>query len=511
MFSSVRKAATESSFVIGSLFFSLLACIVTPPFLLFTICFAVGGRLIAHHWLTLEKDARYRALYHREKPLSSWAAYTARLRESRHETSYRLGEPVRERDHLLLGFNPSEDYPILLDRSILNRHAHVTGDSGSGKTSLGLARMLHQLIGRPNSSVVGLDLNGEPPLFAAVQQAVRQANIGREKPLPFRWFTNFPGDSTYLFNPFLQSHIPLVTTQQRVETVLQSIGLGYGEGYGPAWFSSAHRLVLTTILEQNPQLNSFRKLDTYINKTLPTTRKDLQISKEDYHTASHLYTIVHTLASYDALNATPEDDYPTAVLDSQIDMFQVTREPHVVYLSLASPIEAKPVADIAKLALFFLLPAAIRCGPADFNVYIVIDEFQQIVSENTAIILEQARHYRLNCILSHQNLSQLHKGRAGDLRPTVQGNTRFKQVFSASDLAQQQAIMDASGEALYHMGSWYVTADAFEDGDLEPGGGDVPVRVTESIGPAIRRNDIIEVGNAKFDSLVHITQGDGYT
>ena len=39
----------------------------------------------------------------------------------------------------------------------------------------------------------------------------------------------------------------------------------------------------------------------------------------------------------------------------------------------------------------------------------------------------------------------------------------------------------------------------------------MPVRVTETIGPAIRRNDIIGVGDAKFESLVHITQGDGYT
>ena len=39
----------------------------------------------------------------------------------------------------------------------------------------------------------------------------------------------------------------------------------------------------------------------------------------------------------------------------------------------------------------------------------------------------------------------------------------------------------------------------------------MPVRVTETIGPAIRRNDIIEVGDDKFESLVHITQGDGYT
>jgi hypothetical protein len=376
---------------------------------------------------------------------------------------------------------------------------------------MALAPMLHQLIGRADSSVVVLDLNADPALFAAVQEAVRQTNIGREKPFPFRWFTNFPDRSTYVFNPFLQSHIPQVTTQQGVEMILQSIGLEYGEGYGPAWFSSAHRHVLTTVLEQNPQLNSFRKLDDYLTNTLPTTRKDLGISSSQYENADHLYTIMHSLASFDALNATPDDDYPTAVFSNQIDMSQVVKEPNVLYFSLASPMEQQATSHMAKLALFSLLTAAIRRGPADFTVYVFIDEFQQIVNENVEVILQQARKNRLNCILSHQNLSQLNKPRAGNLIPTVQGNTRFRQVFSADDLTQQQAIMDASGEALYHMGSWYVTAADFEAGHVEPATGDVPVRVSETIGPAIRRNDIIEVGDVEFDSLVHVTQGRGYT
>ena len=517
VFASVLGAIKGKPFLIASLFFSLVACLIVPLIIVYAICFGVGARVLTHHWLTLEGDDEHPARYHPTEKPHTWAAYVGRLRDSRHRTTDQHDEQLREADHLLLGFSAHGDYPVLLDRKILSEHTHITGDSGSGKTALALAPMLAQLIGRPRSSVVVLDLNGEMPLFVAVQEALREANAHRKQPIPFRWFTNFPGRSTYVFNPFLQSHIPQVTTQQNVEVILQSIGLEYGEGYGPAWFSSAHRHVLATVLEQNPELNSFRRIDRYTAKTLPTTYKELGITKKQYEEASHLYTVVHALASFEALNATPDDGYRPEVFQRQIDMFQVVQQPEVIYFSLASSIEERSVAEIAKLALFSLLAASVRRGFADFTVYVVIDEFQQIVTENLAIILEQARHNRLNCILSHQNLSQLDKPPAGNLIPVVQGNTRFKQVFSASDLAQQKAVMDASGEALYHMADWGVGLGDFEAGNMGPrppgftDAGTERIHIKEQIGPVLRRNDIIEAGDAEMHSLVHITRSRGYT
>ncbi|MBU0717858.1 MAG: DUF87 domain-containing protein, partial [Planctomycetes bacterium] len=76
-------------------------------------------------------------------------------------------DDLSERNHLLAGFNPENDYPILLSRGILREHAHIIGDTGSGKTALGITPLVAQLIGRPHTSVVIIDLKGDMALFEA--------------------------------------------------------------------------------------------------------------------------------------------------------------------------------------------------------------------------------------------------------------------------------------------------------------------------------------------------------
>ncbi len=49
---------------------------------------------------------------------------------------------------------------MLLDRKILDQHMHIVGDTGSSKTSLGVAPLSTQLIARKDCGVVVVDLKG---------------------------------------------------------------------------------------------------------------------------------------------------------------------------------------------------------------------------------------------------------------------------------------------------------------------------------------------------------------
>ena len=49
---------------------------------------------------------------------SEFLHYADRLRRSKNKT---------ERDSILLGFNPVEEYPVLLHKKLLNQHALITG------------------------------------------------------------------------------------------------------------------------------------------------------------------------------------------------------------------------------------------------------------------------------------------------------------------------------------------------------------------------------------------------
>lgn len=485
---------------------AFVACLLAPPAILAAIWIAIGGRVLVHHFLTLEGDQDYPARYHPIKRPFLWDAYVQRLRDSQFVAQLPDRPPVRERDHLFLGVFEEEDYPVLLSPGVLDEHAHITGDSGAGKSSLGLAPLLDQIIQRGEDSLVIFDLKGDMSLFESVRAAVQRCNAARGSaapPLPFRWFTNRSGCSTYAFNPFLQEDMQQVTMHQKVEILIKSLGLEYGEGYGTSYYSSAHRFVLERMLEANVRFDSFRELNEYFQDASSQVWKDANIRPRTRDDATHLYTNVNTLAKQDALNVTLRYALPSAVFDERIDMGKVVRTPQIVYFYLHAALEEVAVRAIAKLALHSLLVSAVRRGSAAHRVYTVVDEFQQVVSEDLQIFLRQARSAKIPVILANQTISDLQTKHA-NLIPTVQGNTRFRQVFSSSDLLQQQILMDSSGEAMYGMqgsGSSYSS-----DGKQT-----ISQRVSGQIGPRLRRNDIIQASNAELSSIAHITRGHGFS
>lgn len=494
---------------IFSLLGSFLLCVIAAPLVLYATLFAVGGRVLLHHLNMLEGWDDEPGLYHRQTPISLWEAYVDRLTRSTYVASID-NHTVRERDHLLLGINPEGDYPVLLDRDILSEHAHLTGDSGSGKSALGIAPLVAQLIGRPNCSVVILDLKGDMALFEDARLAVEAVNAANRnqpgyKPIPFQWFTNRIGRSTFAFNPFLQSHMAGVTLQQKAAIMMQSLGLDYGEGYGTLFYSSVNRSVLTKVLRHDAGVDSFAKLAAFFDKDLRTLLNELRIERKQYQDASHLFVVMDALASFEALNVTADGGYPEEVLQQQIDMSRVVQQPGVVYFYLHAALEESAVREIAKLALHSLLTAAVQSGRRDHQVYLCIDEFQQVVSQNLEIVLRQARSQGISVILANQTISDLRTA-AANLIPTVQGNTRFRQVFSASDLFAQESIMRASGETIYELYSHAVALRTGLDQSTT-----YTTTVQEHIDTRMRRNDVIEVSDRERHSLVHITRGKGFT
>lgn len=496
--------------MIFSMLLAFVGCLIAPPLLLFATWFAVGGRVLVHHLLTLEGEAEQSGAYHPTPIPSPWEAYTRRLAASQFVARDAHGQEVRENRHLLIGFQTLDDYPVLLSPGVLKEHAHIMGDTGSGKSALGLAPLIAQLIDRGDSSVVILDLKGDMALFEGARLVADQVNRRRKgstPAVPFLWFTNHPQRSTHLFNPLLQSDMQTVSRHQKVEILIKSLGLDYGEGFGTSYYSSVHRHVMSRILEQPLEFKSLRQLHEYLRNYLSAQAKDLGLDKRARDDATHLYTVVESLASFDAINLTPKDPVPPAIFDRQIDMGKIVRSPHVVYFSLPSALEETSVREIAKLALHCLLVAAVRRGTSDHQVYLFVDEFQQVVSEHLEVVLRQARSSGIAAILANQTLSDLRKGNV-NIIPTVQANTRFKQIFSATDLLQQNSIIEASGEAMYEFRSWTEN----ELGEIEVGrDGNVWYKMSEQIGPRLRRNDVIGASDSELQSIVHVSRGHGFT
>lgn len=465
-------------------FVSMALSLVASPLAFFLIFTFLCGRLLTLFYAALEAPGAYQ---HRPNR-SAWDGRVQRLGTSSVSADW-LEMIVSERDHLWLGTSATNDYPILLSRRILSEHAHILGSSGSGKTALGLAPLMTQLIRLADSSVVIIDLKGDNALFTGAREEAEAAG------LPFQWFTDELGSSTFVFNPLLQAHRARLSTLQRTDLLMGAFGLHYSRAYGEAYYSDIQNHLLFRALRHEPDCPSFRRLYELLrNRAL---YRDMD--KKELRDAAHIWKIVDRLASFPSLNACEGDGVSQRVLDNAIDMGEVFSAPRVLYFYLPAALESLAVEEIARLALYNLLTAAVKAKGQRTQVYLFIDEFQQIVSSNLEIILRQARKFGIGVILANQAIADL-KTREVDLTPVVSANTNLKQIFSVADVFHQDMLIKASGEAMYEMVS---VTEKWTEPNV--------VRTQESVGPRLWRNDIIDFSNHPQRSLVQIDRGHGFT
>lgn len=427
-----------------------------------------------------------------------WRLYVWRMRNS---------NDALERQHLLLGEHHPSGIPILLDQSILNGHAYISGDTGSGKTSLGIMPLLVQLMmktdrqadpaKRLDASFVIIDLKGDPALFNTAKALAEASG------LPFRWFTSESGRSSYAFNPLDQRAFNELSEIAMTELQMAALSLEHGEGYGKSYFSRRarnwlYRAMSGETFQKNAKSKTGQRPKSFIelNKlAMNFMRNDKIDPKEKEHTYEIL-SLTSTLAAFPQLN--PQDP---EVIANAIDMADVIATPQVVYFWLPASISSASVREIGKLALYSLLAAAYQRSVSQepmMNTYCFIDEFQRIIAENFKLILQQARSMHIPMILSNQTPTDLRDGTT-DYFPTIQGNTRFWQSFAAGDLFHQDMLIKCSGETLRNMLSGYVGAPP------------AWMTASEIIRPLLSKNHILEMTDDDWANVVHIKRGAGYS
>jgi hypothetical protein len=432
----------------------------------------------------LDRDAR-----------TEWQCYIDRIQKSEHTAKEPLGRTVREKDHVFLGVEPKLRFPVLVDKKLFSEHSYIVGQSGSGKTSLGVMPLFLQLNTKEDKHpVVIIDLKGDPALFHTAKAHAEAC--GQE----FKFFSPEAGKKSFYFNPFKSFESEHRTPMQLVNLVLDSLSLNHGEGYGRSFYSRQSRLLLFDALHHKSNPRTFKELLNTIEI----------MSRQGYKDTFELLSTVHALAKYKFLTD-PEQNIPQ---EDVIHFPEVIEKSQICYFWLPAAVESISVREIGKLALYSLLTAAIdrqRAGRnADENfrqTYLFIDEFQRISGENFRIVLEQARSFGVGVILANQTLSDL-KTADFDLRPTVRTNTRLQMFFSVSDTSEVEMLSDMSGqeivllknintEPMIHV-KWWVRFTARRDG------------VMEHISNRLGVNDIARISDHPLDFVVNISRGEGY-
>ena len=476
---AVNGLAQGSHFFWGAIAASFAASFILSPLVLFTALTAAAGPVFATAYRAIEQPDAHEDAQRRGIP--PWQWHVDRLRQSKDQLEHR---------HLWLGVHSLHDYPVLLDRKILTEHAYIVGDSGSGKTALGVTPLVAQLIRFADSPVIIVDLKGDMALFEAARDEA--ANAG----LKFKHFTNELGKSSYTFNPITNVDHSSVSLNQVCETLWKPQPF-HGEGYGRSYYSRVARRWLSNALRQHRNLQTFEEL--YQIAADPDSFHD----DKERHDAFELVAVIESLSTFDQLNVRRGDArYAEAAIENDLHVPDAITNNQVVYFWLHAAVEGATVREMAKLAVYSAITAAfrppIREDGRRKQIYLVIDEFQRIASTGFKIVLEQARSMGVGTILANQTFADLQTSDV-DLRPTVQTNTRFKQMFSAQDLEQQDQTMKASGEMVHYRRSW-TTAGV---GATES--------VSEIVGPRILRNDVIQISDDPFATIVQVARGSGYT
>lgn len=466
---------------------------VAAPLVLLATLWGTAATLLArfHNSLDVSPDEKL-------TDSISWDNYVDRLMNS-------VEESQKGRDHFFLGVSLNGDYPVLLDRKILDQHMHIVGDTGSSKTSLGVAPLSTQLIARKDCGVVVVDLKGDRALFQTCAMEAKRAG------LPFRWLCSEVGYSTFGYNPFLQRHNQLMTVSQVAQEILQGLSLDYGLGYGAGYFTAMNEIVLTKLMRHCP-VQSFRQLSKLMEH--PSTYKRFG-REEDWKQARHLAAIVDRLAEGDSVNIVPGmmPDSPD-VHANAIDVSDLFEQPQVVYLWLRSAQEPIGAPSIARLFLWSLFTAGSHRTSVGQRVYIFVDEAQQIISDGVKLIFEQFRDIGGTIIAAHQTGGQLRR-HGTDLSETIDSCTAVKHIYRASDPKTLKMLEELSGTRTEFLPAWLQpwetgTGDLLQRLDVVHADEGL-VKATGRERPVLDRQELMRISAGELTSIVRFTMGSGYT
>ena len=442
--------------------------------------------------------------------------YTERMRRSENET---------ERESLLVGFNPHHEYPIVIDTELLLEHMHITGATGSGKTSLGVVPLIQKLI-RNGEPCLILDLKGDDAMFHTAKLEAEQS--GQE----FKWFTNRTDHSTYVFNPFVQEHLKSLTVADVTGFFIASLNMHHGLDYGRAYFSIMARTYLQHALKRSLGMErtargigavqqSFKAIRSF--EDLYDVLKEIAATHDEYKAASHLAHVIRNLADHPQLNlaAGPSGDPEhQAAVDAAIHMPEVIAKKQVAYFYLSPTFDATSVAEMARLAIYAALSAAVahreKTGQRA-RIFLICDEAQLIIGQNISNVLAQARSHGVGCILAHQTMSQLNPPGGVDLRDLVLNCTAVKQFWAARDPNTRDYISKISGEVTNYSASWPQLKRRVLGGEIgrrfAAGTTEEPlmINISEQVGPRLSSQDIENYGRQPNTSIMAIHRNQGYS
>ena len=412
------------------------------------------------------------------------------------------------RHDIFWGVNTADNGPVIVPSKVLREHVHFLGDSGSGKTSLGISPLLAQLMQFGDASVIVIDLKADDQtLFEVMREGARiNSQLPENTPVdsaewsyPFRYFTPVEGRSSHGFNPFSQRAFGKQSALQRTDLLTAALGLQYGTDYGRKYFGDSNFSLLQAALQRSHRVPSFAGL-----KHLLKDKAALGLPKKTIDDGSNVLTSVDRLSAIEPLNRSPDGGDPSNHAAGLIDLADLFEAPQAAFFALPAGTGSLMSAEMARLVLFSLMNAAQRAPKPRRQVYVIMDEFQRAVSGNIEVLLQMARSHDVSLILANQCLDDL-RSPGADIASTVTNNTRIRQIFGVSTPDDLRDLTYVSGERLIFPESKGISEVPGVFGMVRS----IVTTLKPTPTPKLRVNDLIEASDHPNRSIFSLKRGEG--
>lgn len=357
---------------------------------------------------------------------------------------------------------------------------HIRGMSGSGKTSLSLIPIVAQLI-RFGYPVFVIDLGGDISMYHNVNEVASGLRASRLVALdPLIESQHFPPIQTLKGVPLIVSEIS--------QRLLRGFNLDFGAAlHGPTYYT-AQALAATLsvgkqVFAENPGAG-LQEVDHYLN---------LPGNKKAFKDADAIRMNVRFMLEYPVFSW-HEDPEQNIIVERAIENREVC---YFFCPSLDDPIVSPLAGGLALSTIIHIASARVKRGRPRIPVYVIVDEFAEIVGRSLASLLAQGRKYGLRFILANQSSSQL-ETRDTKLTHALFEGTTVKQYFTCVGDEDTKVLQSVSQDKIRSLGGSTVQ------------GLSTSVSYRDSIVPTLERDDILRVSETFGQSFVLLNDGNGH-
>ncbi|MFO0915947.1 MAG: TraM recognition domain-containing protein [Pirellulales bacterium] len=378
--------------------------------------------------------------------------------------------------YITLGVNVETGEPFRFPRRLLG-HMHCRGMSGSGKSSLTLVSLVHQLLGVP---VFVIDLGGDQNLFHNLKQSAERSGKA------FRYLTLDQKLHSDNFPPFQTLRGSKLHVTEVCQRLIRSFHLDYGISYGASYYAAqalaAMLSIASKVFAANPNA-TLADIDRHLNQ--PTNKKA-------FKDADSIRMNVRFLLEYPQLGSATNPD-ENLLIERAIEENEVS---YFFCPTLDDPIVAPIVGGMALATIIHIASERAKAGHPRVPIFVVIDEFAEIVGRSLGALLAQGRKYGLRFILANQSTSQL-ETKDTNLVHAVFENTSIKQYFTSLG-DDVEVLQSLSKDAIRSLGGSTVQ------------GLSTSVSFRDTIVPSLERDKILEVSQTFGQSFFVVNDGSGF-